>query len=880
MKIVCNICSVVFKDKITFCKHLKDDHKLKEDQNLLKCPARNCDREYVRFSSLSRHLDECLFMQTNQSELNDLNIISENLTDTLILDNEKERIENNSVEKTFNQNNPWVREPTTEFHVNEIVPHVVHSENKSNFVYNVDKSVVEFRDFLQKKFANSIDELKLTNTATNAIYKLTEELVCEMKKFHSKSLETHSNTSASEVLDVVTDFVLNNLKTLDTDYKRNKQMESNPNHVKPQDVCIGVSWKKSIQDDQIVFNKIRPTYSYVPVVESLKSMMSREHVRNLYFSYNQREKHVCSANVYKEFCCSKMYAKNQLYAEHPDSLQLQFFIDSFEVCDPLKPKANKHSQIAIYFAIRNMPHELAYNMENIHLVALCNSNHLKSSEINYNYLWERIVQEIQLLEVEGILLSNGNRLRGKLHLNLCNLCANEIQLHLDILFKFKLCFFLGTIVNITFDNLGGNSCLGYAESFSANFYCRMCEMNKDECRKATTDDCQLYRTKEKYAEIIQSINEMDPDTVDLKQTLGIKRYCVLNQLNHFHILDNYNADIMHDLLEGAVPFVLTHFFSYCINESVFSENRLKNLLLFFDYGKLNTHNIPPVINLNKKNLGQNASQIKCLIQNLPLILYDYRDDEKLKKIWPCIYTMLKILQIVYSSSIKKSDLKDLEHYVSLHLQLLIELFEANLIPKHHMMTHYHLIIEMVGPLVHLSTLRYETKHRQFTRYAQQSNNFMNVSKSLSNKYQNSATLKDPYEDVINHSTVKQFDFDINDFDMNEITDLSTNNPISEVSWLKINIFYYAKGMILKSENIFFEIEKILTQGSDFYFVCSPFKFVEYDMFLNCIEIKKMESSVHTILQYSNLPYKKSHDKKKVHDKIYLIVDSLELVNGI
>lgn len=413
MQIVCNICSFIFQDKIIFFKHLKDDHKLKEDKDILKCPAKNCDREYTRFSSLSRHLNMCSFIQTNQCELDDLSAISENLADNLIVGDIIENIENCSAENTIFQNNLWAREPTTEFHVDEIASNVMPNENKNEFVYNVDKSAVEFRDFLKKKLAKTIDELALTNTATNVIYKLIEDLVRETNFFYSKCLETHSNTAVSEVLDVASDFVLDNLKTLDTDYKRNKLIESNPIHVKPQDVCIGVSWKKSIHDDQIDFKKIRPTYSHVSILSTLKTLFSQEHVKSLYFSYNQREKHMCSANVYKDFCCSKMYAASRLYAEHPNSLQLQFFIDGFETCDPLKSKANKHSQIAIYFAIRNMPHELAYNMENLHLVVLCNSNHLKSSGINYNYLWERIVQEVKLLETEGILLSNGDTLRGK-----------------------------------------------------------------------------------------------------------------------------------------------------------------------------------------------------------------------------------------------------------------------------------------------------------------------------------------------------------------------------------------------------------------------------------------------------------------------------------
>lgn len=215
------------------------------------------------------------------------------------------------------------------------------------------------------------------------------------------------------MLNVASDFVLDSLKTLDSDYKRNKLIESNPNHVKSEEVCIGVCWKKSVKDNQTNFNLVRPTYSYVSILSTLKSLFSRDYMRNLYFSYNQHEKHVCSENVYKDFCCSEMYKINRLYVNYPNSLQLQIFIDSYEVCDPLKPNANKHSQIAIYFAIRNMPPHLAYNMENIHLVTLCNVNNIKSSEINYNYLWEKIVQEIRQLETDGILLSDGETLRGK-----------------------------------------------------------------------------------------------------------------------------------------------------------------------------------------------------------------------------------------------------------------------------------------------------------------------------------------------------------------------------------------------------------------------------------------------------------------------------------
>lgn len=100
MKIVCSICSLVLQDKKKICNHLKADHKFREDQNVLECSAEKCDRAYARFSSLSRHLDKCSFIEAIQSGINDLNAISENLTDNLVIDKESGHIENHTAEKT------------------------------------------------------------------------------------------------------------------------------------------------------------------------------------------------------------------------------------------------------------------------------------------------------------------------------------------------------------------------------------------------------------------------------------------------------------------------------------------------------------------------------------------------------------------------------------------------------------------------------------------------------------------------------------------------------------------------------------------------------------------------------------------------------------
>lgn len=56
-------------------------------------------------------------------------------------------------------------------------------------------------------------------------------------------------------------------------------------------------------------------------------------------------------------------------------------------------------------------------------------------------------------------------------------------------------------------------------------------------------------------------------------------------------------------------------------------------------------------------------------------------------------------------------------------------------PKHHYISHYPFLILFFGSLKHLSTLRFESKHRYFKNIVKHSQNFKNLTKLLLHKYQ-------------------------------------------------------------------------------------------------------------------------------------------------
>lgn len=87
------------------------------------------------------------------------------------------------------------------------------------------------------------------------------------------------------------------------------------------------------------------------------------------------------------------------------------------------------------------------------------------------------------------------------------------------------------------------------------------------------EDLWMLRTVLDYENSLELIARST--NVDYKQTKGVKRPCALNELKYFHTLQNKSVDIMHDLNEGAIPFLLKLVFSYCISQKIFNEDLLE-----------------------------------------------------------------------------------------------------------------------------------------------------------------------------------------------------------------------------------------------------------------------------------------------------------------
>lgn len=702
-----------------------------------------------------------------------------------------------------------------------------------------------------ESFTNTIIKLSLKQSDTDLIFKSCCDLISYVKETNVKFIEDDNGMSAQQIMEVTHDMACGKMFRKMSAFKRSKHTESNDLYVAPKEVAIGTRFELRLDKRrQIKIPKlIQSHYEYISILETIQSLFKCVEFREMYTKHNDylQKEHICQPGKYEYACCGSTYKKYKLFSENPHSLQLQIAYDDFEICNPLASKANRHKVCGVYFTIQNLPKRFLSKLNNIYLICLCNSDDVKMKHTDFNNIWTLILNEIRILETIGINIDAKTNLKG-------------------------------TITQLSFDNLGANVALGFVGSFGANYYCRHCECASRECQKMSCENISERRTKENYNEKIKIVN--DSVKVIFDETKGIKYYCKLSELKYFHVIDNPTADIMHDLCEGTIPFVLKYLFKFCCTEKILAFEELNSLIQFFDYGYLNNRNIPSEIGQDKRSLGQNASQSLCLFRHIPFILFKFRDHPKLEHIWPIIQSLLRVVEIAFSEKITESDLDVLIEMIRIHLDG-IKSQNLNLIPKHHFMIHYASIIRSMGPLVAMSMMRYESKHKYFKDIAKNTRNYKNINKTLALTHQSSLCVNGfTYKDFIENGKATRIDSNfVSKHKSLLIDEFATDfTRSSETKWLRINNYHYRPGLLIIHDGFLHQVMNILLFENRHFFICKRMDVISYNCFLNSFEIK--ENTIEILIELSKLKITKSYEMKLIGSGKYVIADTLALRNEL
>ena len=213
----------------------------------------------------------------------------------------------------------------------------------------------------------------------------------------------------------------------------------------------------------------------------------------------------------------------------------------------------------------------------------------------------------------------------------------------------------------------------------------------------------------------------------------------MNEIPSFHVTRNYAVDVMYDFPEGIIPLEVKLTLDKLIKDGHFSLEEVNNRISSFSYGFIDKKNVPsPIKESGLSNpggsSGQTAAQMNCLIKYLPLILGDLVPTTS--DVWEMLLLLIDIYKIIMAPMISKSGTVFLRQLIHDHHNLFLELFpERNLIPKHHYVTHYPRIIQLIGPVPQYSSLRKEGKHKPFKKWANACNNYQNITKTVANRHQ-------------------------------------------------------------------------------------------------------------------------------------------------
>ena len=180
------------------------------------------------------------------------------------------------------------------------------------------------------------------------------------------------------------DVLLNNLKLLDSNYKRKNFYKANFRYVEP--ICVQINRQE------------KKFFHYVSIKETLKSFLLDKSVHVL---ITLQVKPNDDPSILKDFTDVTAFKDNIFFQKNPKSWKMILYQDGVELVNPIGPPKCKHKMECIYLALGNLPPHVRFRKENIKLVAL-----YKTKNFLQDIVYKKIVDELKEIEETGIEVSH------------------------------------------------------------------------------------------------------------------------------------------------------------------------------------------------------------------------------------------------------------------------------------------------------------------------------------------------------------------------------------------------------------------------------------------------------------------------------------------
>lgn len=387
-----------------------------------------------------------------------------------------------------------------------------------------------------------------------------------------------------------------------------------------------------------------------------------------------------------------------------------------------------------------------------------------------------------------------------------------------------------------------------AESFNALYCCVHCLITRDQIKTKINLDDIIQRTNDNFYKYLNDTptSERNPQ-VFLSQTKGVYRNSELSRLKFMKVPGAISADTFHDIEEGFGKDLLHHVIYLLTESGKITRDEIFERIFNFNYGVLDIGDKPT----NSKHFS--GVQIRNLLFRFNFIFWDKAD----YTFFEATSVMSKILQIVYSNTIKN-------HHITILRSLIERVKEIWHIewgqifkPKPHIMSHYPDLIEKNGPLVQCNTAAYEMHHKVLTRVVAKNPQFVNILKSCAERHQvawSKYWQQGKFHDLV-VGKGKMVKIQMNGV-IHYPQEIDWSSPVYEVKKAKY-IYTYAKDLYIVNGYNFLRIQNVIVfaEAETIYLKCKELD-TEYVSFFAAHKIKaEKEESI--IINVADLKIKET-----------------------
>lgn len=446
--------------------------------------------------------------------------------------------------------------------------------------------------------------------------------------------------------------------------------------------------------------RINETFTYIPVIETLKLIFRNPQTRKLLDDSQENDQFV---KEYHTFRTGETFKKSQFFKDFPNAIRLDLYQDDVELGNPLSSRAGINKISVFNFKIQNMPDK--WNSSPRSIFPLLYVTAVDAKKHGYNKILQPMIKDLQKLE-NGVTVYYGSE-KFELRAIVTIFCGDTLALH-------EIFGLLGP---------------------SAKYFCRICTIPRPIFHENPFQTFPL-RTKEWYQ---TNLAKLESGEIT-RSECGLKQGgCILNELENFHVTENFALDAMHDIAEGLIPLtiqlVLSHY--YKTKELGMTIDYINQRIHMFSYGYIDKKNRPSANYTDEMlsrpstyRLKQTASQNLLLLRAFPF-LFGHKVTED------CPYMMMighliNITRILMSLIISDHMLASLEEHIRLYEELFYAKFKKRINKNHHL-DHYILCIKRSGNMKQFNCLVFEQKNKALKNQATTCRNFKNICKSLAKR---------------------------------------------------------------------------------------------------------------------------------------------------